>query len=75
MHQDFPIKERNLISEKRLFVLRRGIIMVENFKEILYDNERLETERLTLRKSTKDDALDILEYGSDANTVKYLDWA
>jgi len=49
--------------------------LVENYKEILYDNERLETVRLVLRKSTKNDALDILEYGSDEETVNYLDWA
>ena len=48
--------------------------MVKNFKEILYDNERIETERLILRKSRKNDACDILEYGSDEETVKYLDW-
>ena len=49
--------------------------MVENYKEILYDNERLETERLILRKAAKDDALDMLEYASDEETVKHLDWA
>jgi len=49
--------------------------MVENYKEILYDNENLETERLILRKSTKNDAYDILEYGSDEGTVEYLNWA
>lgn len=48
--------------------------MVENYKEVLYDNEKLETEFLVLRKPTKNDALDILEYGSDEETVKYLDW-
>jgi ribosomal-protein-alanine N-acetyltransferase len=43
--------------------------------EILYDNERLETERLTLRKAAKSDAPDMLEYASDEDTVKYLNWA
>jgi len=49
--------------------------MVENYKEILYDNARMETERLIIRKATKADATDILEYASDEETVKYLDWA
>ena len=49
--------------------------MVENYREILYDNTRLETERLILRKAMKDDAVDILEYAGDEETVKYLDWA
>ena len=49
--------------------------MVENYKEILYDNARMETERFILRKATKEDASDILEYASDEETVKYLDWA
>ena len=51
------------------------MIMVENYKEILYDNARLEIERLVLRKATKNDVLDMLEYASDDETVKYLDWA
>ena len=49
--------------------------MIENYKEILYDHARIETERLVLRKATKNDVLDILEYAGDADTVKYLDWA
>jgi ribosomal-protein-alanine N-acetyltransferase len=49
--------------------------MVENYKEILYDNSRLETKRLILRKATKNDVLDLLEYASDTETVKYLDWS
>jgi ribosomal-protein-alanine N-acetyltransferase len=48
--------------------------MVENYKEILYDNQNLETKRLLLRKAAKIDVLDMLEYASDAETVKYLDW-
>ncbi|MCL2564659.1 MAG: GNAT family N-acetyltransferase [Defluviitaleaceae bacterium] len=48
--------------------------MVANYKEILYDNEWLETERLILRKSKKSDASDIFEYASDEETVKYLAW-
>jgi ribosomal-protein-alanine N-acetyltransferase len=49
--------------------------MVENYKAVLYDNERIETERLVLRKSTKSDVPDMLEYASDEDTVRYLDWA
>jgi ribosomal-protein-alanine N-acetyltransferase len=48
--------------------------MIENYKEILYDNQNIETKRLKLRKATKNDVLDMLEYASDAETVKYLDW-
>ena len=48
--------------------------MLKNYKEVLYDNEKLETERLILRKSAKNDAPDILEYASDAETVKFLAW-
>ena len=48
--------------------------MVHNYMEVLYDNETLFTERLILRKFTKDDVADILEYGSDAETLKYLIW-
>jgi len=43
--------------------------------EILYDNEQIETERLVLRKSRKNDVSDMLEYASDEMTVKYLVWA
>ena len=49
--------------------------MISNVKEVLYDNERIETERLILRKAKKSDANDMLEYASDEDTVKYLDWA
>lgn len=48
--------------------------MVENYKEVLYENERLESERIILRKFIKADASDVLEYGSDEETLKYLDW-
>ena len=48
--------------------------MVENYNEVLYDNEMLVTTRLILRKFRKTDASDIFEYGSDAETLKYLDW-
>ena len=48
--------------------------MVRNYMEVLYDNEEMETERLLLRKFKKEDASDILEYGSDKQTLKYLIW-
>ncbi|MCL1913714.1 MAG: GNAT family N-acetyltransferase [Eubacteriaceae bacterium] len=49
--------------------------MVKNYLEILFDNETLGTKRLILRKATKGDAHDMLEYASDEETVRYLDWA
>jgi len=49
--------------------------MVENYNEVLYDNEVLETKRLILRRFIKNDASDILEYASDSETTKYLDWS
>jgi ribosomal-protein-alanine N-acetyltransferase len=48
--------------------------MVENYNELLYDNETLFSERIVLRKFKKEDAGDLLEYASDAETLKYLDW-
>jgi len=49
--------------------------MFKNYKEILYDNETIETERLILRKFKKSDTTDIFEYATDAETLKYLDWS
>ena len=48
--------------------------MVENYNEILYDNEVLSTTRLILRKFKKSDVYDVFEYASDPETLKYLDW-
>ena len=48
--------------------------MVKNYREVLFDNETLSTDRLVLRKFRKDDAADVLAYGSDAETLKYLFW-
>jgi len=48
--------------------------MVKNYKEILHDNATLKTNRLTLRPFRKADAADLLEYASDAQTVKFLVW-
>lgn len=50
-------------------------IVIESYKEILYDNEKMETERLILRKSAKSDAPDILEYAKDVETVEFLEWS
>jgi len=48
--------------------------MVDNYMEIMYENETLTTPRLILRKFKKSDAPDILEYGSDPETLKFLVW-
>jgi len=48
--------------------------MVKNYKEVLYDNETLHTQNLTLRKFKKEDAPDIFEYGSDSAVLEYLIW-
>ena len=48
--------------------------MIENYTEILYDNETLDSENILLRKFKKSDAEDVLEYGSDEEVLKYLFW-
>jgi len=48
--------------------------MVSNYNEILYQNQTIETERLLLRKFKEDDAADLLEWGSDKETVRLLYW-
>ena len=48
--------------------------MVKNYMEVLYDNEELKTKRLLLRKFRKEDVFDVLEFGSDKETLKYLIW-
>ena len=48
--------------------------MIKNLNEILYDNETLPSERITLRKFKAEDAPDILEFGSDEETLEYLIW-
>ena len=50
------------------------VAMVTNYNEVLYDNETLETQRLLLRRFTKDDAADVLEYGSDEEVLRYTIW-
>lgn len=49
--------------------------MIKNYLEVLNDHESHDTENLLLRKFTIEDASDVLEYGSDADTLKYLVWA
>jgi len=48
--------------------------MVENYNEVLYENETIETKNLILRKFKKSDAPDLLEYASDPQTVEHLVW-
>ena len=48
--------------------------MVKNYTEVIYDNQIINTERLILRKFRKEDAVDMLEYGSDPEVLKYLIW-
>lgn len=48
--------------------------MKENHQSIMQSSEELTAARVRLRKFTMDDCADILEYGSDAQTLKYLDW-
>jgi len=48
--------------------------MVNNYKEVLYESENLETGRLLLRKAIKSDAEGIYECGGDAETIEHLDW-
>lgn len=48
--------------------------MVENYTEVLYDNETLSADLIILRRFKKTDAADVFEYGSDAETLKYLVW-
>ena len=48
--------------------------MVKNYIEVIYDNQIIHTERLIIRKFKKEDATDMLEYGSDPEVLKYLVW-
>jgi len=48
--------------------------MVENYTEVLHDCKPIATPRLILRNFTKKDAVDILEYASDEQVLKYLEW-
>ncbi|MCL2397305.1 MAG: GNAT family N-acetyltransferase [Defluviitaleaceae bacterium] len=48
--------------------------MVKNHNEVLYKNEQIETQRLILRKFKISDTADILEYGSDAETLEHVGW-
>ena len=48
--------------------------MVSNLNEVLNDNRTLDAKRILLRKFREDDAQDVFEYASDAETLKYLFW-
>ena len=48
--------------------------MVKNYNEVLYQSEMMKTQWLILRKFRVEDAADILEYASDAQTIEYLIW-
>jgi len=48
--------------------------MVANYKEILYENETIFTQNLTLRRFKLEDAAAVLEYGSDAESLEFVRW-
>lgn len=48
--------------------------MILGAEKILKKITRLECKRIILRSFTRDDAADVLEYASDAETVKWLVW-
>lgn len=48
--------------------------MIDNYNEVLQETEVLLSDRITLRKFRAEDCRDVLEYGSDELTVKYLVW-
>ena len=48
--------------------------MVKNYNEVLYAHENIETTRLMLRKFRAEDAPNVLEIGSDPQTLEFLVW-
>ena len=48
--------------------------MIENYTEVLYDNETIDSKNILLRRFKKSDAGDMFEYSSDEETLKYLGW-
>ena len=48
--------------------------MVKNYNEVLHAHAAMETECLILRKHRIEDAADVLEMGSDAQTLENLLW-
>lgn len=48
--------------------------MVDNYREIIEQKQRLETKRLFLRTFTLGDEEAVFAYGSDPRTLKYLIW-
>ena len=49
--------------------------MVENYNEILHNNETIELKNIILRRFRGSDAEGVLEYGSDEETLKHLIWS
>lgn len=43
-------------------------------EDVFGDLQKIETERLILRKMTLDDAQDVFEYGSDSEITNYVTW-
>lgn len=48
--------------------------MVDDYEKILSENEFLDLNRVILRRFRIDDTSDVLEYGSDKETLKFLVW-
>ena len=46
--------------------------MLNNYNEILYYNQQMQTDRMILRKFAAEDAADLLECFNNENAVKYL---
>lgn len=48
--------------------------MIENYERVMKKTKQIETSRLVLREFSLKDKKDVLEYGSDSDTLKYLIW-
>lgn len=48
--------------------------MIDCYEKVLEETEGLPAQRIELRKFRLEDCADVLEYGSDAQTLKYLVW-
>lgn len=48
--------------------------MIPDWERVLKDTEELEAERIILRRFSYKDVWDVLEYGSDEQTLEYLVW-
>ena len=49
--------------------------IIANYEDVLKNHTRIETARLLLRKAKESDADDMLEYASDEETIRYIDWS